>query len=462
MRRIATTGPRQCIIPGRLPYDPLRSIKPNDETRFTVRAVAICDGGRWRGASGSAELEMDGKLGDIVIHAGDRLRIFGRLYGPAPANNPGETDYAESARGRGEMASIRVKLPACITLLKPTSGWSIDRLLERIRSGGDQLLQSHLSFEQARFSAEAVLLGERDDLQQSRVEPFMLTGTIHIMVVAGLHVGILAYLLFLALRTGFVPRRMALLAVAALTGLYAATTGAQPPVIRAMILVWIVCGSMWLARHRLGLNSLALAGLVVVALNPTDLFRVGAQLSFLAVAGLILFADREHRRTVTNPQLQQPDIDPLKRLIAQSRPWPLRALAWFGEEAWRTTLAGLVIWLVAAPLVMARFHLIAPAAIVLTPLVLLPMMGAMVSGFGVLLLGCSWLAGGRGAGTSVRFQFEGDGIFGGESIGRAGESLLGTRAAGLVGGGLVCWIGVVRDATAASGGGFRTKARLPC
>ena len=217
----------------------------------------------------------------------------------------------------------------------------------------------------------------------------MLTGTIHIMVVAGLHVGILAYLLFLALRTGFVPRRMALVAVAALTGLYAVVTGAEPPVVRAMILVWIVCGSMWLGRRRLGLNSLALAGLVVVALNPTDLFRVGAQLSFLAVAGLILFADREHRRMVTNPQLQQPDSIPCKLLIAQSRPWPLRALAWFGEEMRRTTLAGLVIWLVAVPLVMARFHLIAPAAIVLTPLVLLPMMVAMATGFGVLLLG--WL-----------------------------------------------------------------------
>ena len=259
-------------------------------------------------------------------------------------------------------------------------------MLEHIRSRGDELLRAHVSPEQSAL-AEAVLLGERDDLQQSRVEPFMLTGTIHIMVVAGLHVGILAYLLFLALRTGFVPRRTALVAVAALTGLYALVTDAQPPVVRAMILVWIVCGSMWLRRSRLSLNSLALAGLVIVALNPADLFRAGAQLSFLAVAGLILFADREQRRMVTNPQLHRPDVDPLQALIARTRPWPVRALRWFGEEARRTTIAGLIIWLVAMPLVMARFHLIAPAAIVLTPLVLLPMTVAMASGFGVLLLG---------------------------------------------------------------------------
>lgn len=378
---IAESEPRWIPAPR---YDPLRSIKKLDQTRFRIRAVAIRDADRWRSASGTARLELNGRPGQLEIHAGDRLRIFGRLAAQPPAGNPGEIDYAELARGRREMALILVKQPECITVLEPAPGWSASRVLGRIRGLGNDLLREHLSPERARL-AEAVLLGEHDDLDPNRIEPFMLTGTIHVMVVAGLHVGILAYLLFLALRTGFVPRRAALLAVAALTGLYALVTDAHPPVVRAMILVWIVCGSMWISRHRLGLNSLALAGLIVVAFNPTDLFRTGAQLSFLAVAGLILFADREHRRMLTNPPESAPD--PLQALIAQARPWPVRALRWFGEEAGRTTLAGLIIFLVATPLVMARFHLFSPAAIVLTPLVLLPMALAMASGFGVLLFG---------------------------------------------------------------------------
>jgi competence protein ComEC len=380
---VASSGPRLVPAP---PYDPLRSVKKPEQTRFNVRALAIRDAGDWRSASGTADVAMDGRLGAVDIHSGDRVQILGRLFALPPANNPGETDYAELSRGNHEIAQLHVKQPACIALLEPASHWSLGRLLETIHARGDELLRKNLSPAQSRL-AEAVLLGERDDLDPGRVEPFMLTGTIHIMVVAGIHVGILAYFLFIVLRTGFVPRRAALLAVALLTGLYALVTDAQPPVLRAMILVWIVCGSMWVSRHRLGLNSLALAGLAVLAWNPADLFRPGAQLSFLAVAALILFANCENWRLAMGAKSIERVDDPLKTLIARSRPWPMRALAWFGDELRRTMLLGLVIWLVAVPLVMARFHLVAPAAILLTPLVLLPMMIAMTTGFGVLLLG---------------------------------------------------------------------------
>ena len=94
-------------------------------------------------------------------------------------------------------------------------------------------------------------------------------------------------------------------------------TDAEPPVLRATILVWIVCVSLWLGRGRLAMNSLALAGLVIVALNPTELFRAGTQLSFLAVAGLIALGPLVKRH-------EPPD--PLARLIAQSRPWLTRMM----------------------------------------------------------------------------------------------------------------------------------------
>ncbi|HEV3415694.1 MAG TPA: ComEC/Rec2 family competence protein [Pirellulales bacterium] len=371
---IAASGPRRVPPP---PYDPLRPPEQDDVTRLPIRVATIRIDDRLEPASGNALLVVEGDL--LGVHAGDRLRIFGRISAPSPAGNPGEQDFAELARGQRQIAVVRAGYPQCVSVVTPASGWSLDRAVEELRSRGDRLLWRNLSHERAGLAA-AVLLGSRDELDPHRVEEFIETGTIHIVVVAGLHVGILAYLLFKSLRTGWMPRGWALLSVATVTGMYALVTDAEPPVVRATVLVWIVCGSMWLGRGGLGLNSLALAGLVVVALNPTDLFRPGTQLSFLAVAAIIAFERLWNRR---------PALDPLARLVAQTRPWPTRMLRMAGRELRSIALLGLTIWLAVLPLVMARFHLVTPAAILVNPLLIVPLTLAMASGFGVLLFG--WL-----------------------------------------------------------------------
>jgi competence protein ComEC len=140
----------------------------------------------------------------------------------------------------------------------------------------------------------------------------------------------------------------------------------------------------------LGFNSLAAAALVVLAINPCDLFRVGAQLSFLCVAGLIWFAARTTSR--------ETPADPLDELLRQNESWAVRALRRFARAARDLTLAGAMLWLLTLPLVMARFHLVSPAGIALNPLIWIPTEVAMLSGFATLLLGTfvpplGWLCG---------------------------------------------------------------------
>jgi competence protein ComEC len=371
---IATTAARR-IPPPR--FDPLRPPEPNDQSRLVVRASRIRIGDEWQSASGNALLLVEGDL--LGIHAGDRLQIVGRIVAAAPAGNPGEDDFAMLARGRRQMAVIRASHPQCVTVIAPAVNFSLSGAIDELRSRGDQVLWKYLPPERAEL-AEAVLLGNRDELDSRRIDAFVETGTIHIVVVAGLHVGILAFLLFKALRTGLVPRGWALLSVILVTGLYALVTHAEPPVLRATAVVWIVCGSMWLGRGGLGLNSLALAGLLVLAVNPTELFRAGTQLSFLSVAGIIAFDRFWNRRR---------SLDPLQRLIAETRPWPTRTLQRLEHKLRTVALLGLTIWLVVLPLVMARFHLVTPVALLVNPLLMIPVMLTMTSGFGLLLFG--WL-----------------------------------------------------------------------
>ncbi len=104
---VAISGAKR-IPPPR--YDPLRPPQPGDETRLEIRLVAIRDGDAWQSCSGRALLVVAGDLLDVG--PGDRLQVFGRMSTPSPAGNPGETDYAQLARGRRELAMIRVRLPS--------------------------------------------------------------------------------------------------------------------------------------------------------------------------------------------------------------------------------------------------------------------------------------------------------------------------------------------------------------
>jgi competence protein ComEC len=92
------------------------------------------------------------------------------------------------------------------------------------------------------------------------------------------------------------------------------------------------------------------------------------------------------------PWLRRPVLrDPLERLIAQSRPPYEKAVREFGWRCWQMTLMSAAIWAISAPLVMARFHVAAPIALLLNVPLGLPVAVSLLSGFGVMLFG-SWLS----------------------------------------------------------------------
>src|SRR5258706_8091637 len=99
-----------------------------------VDAVALRDGADWRPASGRAQVSITGEL---HIHAGDRLRIFGKLEAPLPAANPGEFDSASFARTKRELSVVQVKLPECVRVVVRGSTWSPKRWIDGLRSMGD-------------------------------------------------------------------------------------------------------------------------------------------------------------------------------------------------------------------------------------------------------------------------------------------------------------------------------------
>jgi len=372
---VAVKGTRDVPTPA---WDPMQMIPRGRRTRVELAITAIRDGTTWRPASGRTVLTVNGQL--LGIRAGDRIRVFGQLARPRRPANPGQYDYAAHLRADRCGCLLRTAYPDCVSLAARASDWNPTYWTARVQAEADTVLWRHLDPRRAGLAA-ALLLGDREELDPQETAAFRETGTVHLLAISGLHVGILVLAVAALARAAGCSRRQAALAIALVAVFYTLLTDARAPAVRATILVLVACAAVALGRRVRPFNSLAAAALVILAINPADLFRIGPQLSFLAVAALMWYAPTWFG-TVH-------EADPIDRLIEASRPWP-SWLAWGAlRSARHVTLASATIWLITLPLTMAWFHLAAPVAIVLNTFLWIPIAAALWSGFAVLGLG--WL-----------------------------------------------------------------------
>lgn len=171
--------------------------------------------------------------------------------------------------------------------------------------------------EAVRGVAQAIVFGYKEELDEEWLEAFSKTGTIHVLAVSGLHVGIIYVLLAFAIRLkqskgkGLAIKTLIILAI--LFG-YSLITGFSPSVSRASIMFGLVLVSSVFAQKTSIYNTLSFACLVLLIANPNNLFNVGFQFSFLAVFGIVFYKDRFRRILPTSNWL----LDKIITLMAVS------------------------------------------------------------------------------------------------------------------------------------------------
>jgi competence protein ComEC len=374
------------------PHGGLQSFAKPDPTVSVLRVSARKQDDEWLPASGRVRLLVMGQFA-TPLHVGDEVEAVGRLIAPPGPANPGEMDYAAYLANQRIRALLLVqKTRDGVQRLEEGSSWSPAGWLAALRSRGQQALVTAMSDSSAPAPsadpfqdpsrkpgelsgiAAALLLGDGSAMTTEDWQQYIRTGVIHVLAISGQHLVILGGFLWFLLRVIGVRRRNGAWFVAAVLIGYALLAGGRPPVLRAAVMVAVACGSVLLRRPALTANAFALAWIVVAAVNPSDLFDTGCQLSFLAVAVLYWGTGWLNRRP-----------DALEQAIEQSRPAWLRGLRAVGRTVLASYAVTAVVWLAVAPLVAARYHLVSPIALIIGPPTVLLTSIALVAGFLLLL-----------------------------------------------------------------------------
>jgi competence protein ComEC len=220
---------------------------------------------------------------------GDRLQITGELQTPYEGADFSYRDYL-ARNGIHSLMSY-----AGVTRLGSGEGSPVRAWLYNLRESGFNILQQLLPAPESDLLA-GILLGRDQGLSPQLEEAFQRTGTTHIIAISGFNIAILAGLIT-NIATRLLGRRWgALAALAAISG-YTVLVGADAAVVRAAIMGGLgVFGGMF-GRRQNGLNSLGLAALAMMLLEPNILWDVGFQLSVAATLGLVLYAQPLEERT---------------------------------------------------------------------------------------------------------------------------------------------------------------------
>ena len=241
----------------------------------------------------------------IDLVPGDELVIRAKLSRPYSFANPGGFDYAAFLASQNIRVIGRINSTSQILPLSQEKSWlhKLIYLPENIRLSIRNHMTQILPAKESGIY-RALLIGDRSGLDQETLEAFKASGTMHILAISGMHLSLVASLLFLifyflARRSQYLMLRMsckklALLATIPPLTFYTLLAGAQTPVLRSLIMVLVFILAFCVHRQRAPFTTLSCAALLILLINPTSLFTVSFQLSFVAVASLILILPYLH------------------------------------------------------------------------------------------------------------------------------------------------------------------------
>lgn len=332
-------------------------LKPN---AWSTRYVADLATVNQRRIQGRVLLTISQKNGTARFYAGDFLAIHSDLKPLPKTRQPYQFDYAAYLQTKYVYAQFTVNCEEVRPLTKVSS--NLFFRLSRFRESIKRRLQSYSFSSQQRQTIEALVLGDRtrisDDLRNAYVE----AGMIHILAVSGLHIGIVLWVLRRLTRFIYAYRwrywRSGI--IIACIWAFALFTGGSASVLRAATMFSFMEIGRNVGGQNQTANALLYSAFLLLLIDPSLLYQVGFQLSYLAVSGILW-------------------IQPWLSALFMSRYGLLRFI-------WNTISVTLAAQLAVLPLSLYYFHQF-PGLFLLSNLVVLPCLGVILMlGIVVVLL----------------------------------------------------------------------------
>ncbi len=236
------------------------------------------------------------------LRCGDLVEVPLRLRIPERYRDPGAWQYADFLLEQGIAATSNAsasklnpvanasRAPFSATVqcrIFAAQSWAATRLLGYTRSTPNRRLPALLSLSPDDAGMlNAMLFGDRTRLTRTLRVGFERTGSFHLFVVSGMHVALLAGLLFWLGRRLHLREWIATVITLTLVSAYALLTGFGVPVQRALLMtaVFLIAGLLMRDRNRL--NALGAAALAVLIWSPRALFEASFQMTFLAIVAI--------------------------------------------------------------------------------------------------------------------------------------------------------------------------------
>lgn len=256
-----------------------------NSTLVQLQAYKTTDG--WKSTSEKVLLIIENKA--ATFHKNALLLFNTKLNLINRRNNPGEFNapyywLSKGVRYQSFVGEHQLKVVQAGEL-----NW-FEQLITQSRNYSSDLLDKWIGEADAPL-IKAILLGDKSDIDADTKRVFINTGTMHMLAVSGLHIGVIVMLLGLFFKYLFFHRGRVIASIIMLILLwfYAFLTGFSASVVRAVVMFSILILARFLKRDYQPINALSLSAFVILLINPLSIFDIGFQLSYLAMVGIFTY-----------------------------------------------------------------------------------------------------------------------------------------------------------------------------